>query len=57
MSSKQLTKLEADLHNAQARHFRRDLSQSERQRLQEKIAWLKGRIGEIRRSSPKAATR
>jgi hypothetical protein len=49
MSSKQLSKLETDLHNAQARRFRRDLSQAERQRLQEKIAWLKRRIGEMRR--------
>lgn len=51
MSGKQLTKLEADLHNAQARQFRRDISQVERQRLQEKIAWLKQRIVEVRRVS------
>jgi hypothetical protein len=51
MSNKKLTKLEIDLHNAQARSFRRDLSQVERQRLQEKIAWLKQRIVEMRRQS------
>lgn len=53
MTTKQLVKLEIDLHNAQARRFRRDLSQSERQRLQEKIAWIKQRIVEMRRHSRK----
>jgi hypothetical protein len=53
MSGKQLSKLETDLHNAQARQFRRDLSQAERQRLQEKVAWLKQRIVEMRRHSRK----
>ena len=53
MAIKQLAKLEMDLHNAQARQFRRDISQVERQRLQEKVAWLKQRISEVRRSSRK----
>jgi hypothetical protein len=53
MSESKLTQLTADLHNAQARRFRRDISPSERQRLQEKIAWLKQRIVEIRRCSRK----
>jgi hypothetical protein len=53
MAIKQLAKLETDLHNAQARQFRRDISQVERQRLQEKVAWLKQRISEVRRSSRK----
>lgn len=51
MSATQLTQLEADLHNARARQFRRNISQVERQRLQEKIAWLKQRIVEMRRCS------
>lgn len=51
MPTKQLAKLQTDLHNAQARNFRRDLSQVERERLQNKIAWLKQRIAEVRRCS------
>ena len=51
MSTIQLTQLEADLHNTRAKQFRRNISQVERQRLQEKIAWLKRRIVEMRRHS------
>lgn len=51
MSEQKLMRLTTDLHNAQARRFRRDISPAERQRLQEKIAWLKQRIAEIRRCS------
>lgn len=51
MATKQLSKLEADLHNAQARQFRRDISPAERHRLQEKVAWLKQRMVEMRRGS------
>ena len=54
MTTKQLTKLEADLHNAQARQFRRDISPAERQRLQGKVAWLRQRIIEIRRCNRNA---
>ncbi len=50
MSSKQLAKLEIQLHNMQARQFRRTLSDRERQRLQQKVAWIKQRMATLRKA-------
>ena len=51
MSTNQISQLQTDLQNAQARRFRKDTTVAERQRLQEKIAWLKQRIVEMRRNN------